>query len=135
MQAIMQQLALIASQAEETPEERAHRLETVAEETAVASDTLYETEESLRGLGWDHLTKHEEAADQIEQQMVQMAPMLGMDPQRAKEQFGPETAIRLLSMKMVGNPEATAYTVAHINDVFQRTGLYDELGVDVEEGR
>lgn len=135
MQAIMQQLALIASQAEETDEERAHRLETVAEETAVTSDTLYETEESLRGLGWDQLTKHQEKADQIEQQMTQMAPMLGLDPQRAEEQFGPDTAIRLLSMKMMGHPEATAYAIAHMNDVFQRTGLYDELGVDVEEGQ
>ena len=135
MQGFMQQLALIASQAEETPEERAHRLETVAETTAVTSDTLYETEESLRGLGWDQLTKHEEKADEIEQQMTQLAPMLGMDPQRAEEQFGPETVIRLLSMKMIGRPEATAHAVAHINDVFQRTGFYDELGVDVEEGR
>lgn len=135
MQGFMQQLALIASQAEETPEERAHRLETVANETAVTSDTLYETEESLRGLGWDQLTTHEEKADEIEQVMMQLAPMLGIDPQRAEEQFGPETAIRLLSMKMIGHPEATAHAVAHVNDVFQRTGLYDELGVDVEEGR
>ncbi|NLV14090.1 hypothetical protein [Haloarcula argentinensis] len=133
MQEIIQQLALVASQADESPEERTQRLKQVADDSGATARTLYEVEEDLRGLGWSALVDNEETVDQIEAKLQGFAPMFGLDPQRVEDQFGPETFIHLFSQYALARPEATAYAIATLDDVLTRRGLYDELDVDVPE--
>lgn len=139
MQGIMQQLAMLSSQADETDEERARRIEAVAEQTEADPETLYEVEEALRGLGWSVIADYEEEVTQFENKIASSAQFVGMDPQKVKSQFGAGTILRLLTMKCLGGPEEIALTVAHIHGVFERKGFYDEVDVDVdriiEEGR
>jgi len=119
---MMQQLAMLASQANETPEQRADRLEEAAAESAVDADTLYDVEQDLRRLARERRDANPEKAQQIEAMAQQFAPMLGIDPSQADE-----IAIKLGGQFATARPRATATIVRSLHEVFDERGLYDEL--------
>lgn len=131
MQEIINQLSEIASEADETPEERAQRLETIADDSGATPATLYEIEQDLRGLGWTVVSRNEQKTDDLEAVMKQIALFAGIDPQG----ISTETLIRLISQYALEKPEATAHAVATLDDVLSRRGLYDELDVEVSVSR
>lgn len=130
MQNIIQQLALMASQAEESPEERHNRLTNVAEDTGADPETLYDVEQEVRGYGYYVANQNTEKVSEAEEKLAQFAPMMGMDPQAAQEQVSAETVIKIASMHALGRPERTAQIVKTLHESFERHGLYDELGTE-----
>jgi len=130
MQGLIQQLALITSQANETDEQRAERLTEAAENAGINPDTLYSVERDIREFGRMHASRHEQKVAEIESELTAFAPMLGMDPSAAGEQIGPDTAIKLASQHATARPEVTATLVKTLHESFERAGLYDELDIE-----
>ena len=127
---VMQKLALLTSQANETDDQRAERLKQSAKGTGADPVTLYETETALRELGKRTVENHPETMDQFEQRVQSLAPMLGMDPEQAGEQLSPETFINLGTQYALRNPDSVARAVYTLHEQFRRSGLYDELGTE-----
>jgi hypothetical protein len=119
---LMQQIALLASQADETAEERAERLEQAGAEADVGPETLYDVEEDLRRLAREQRDLNPEKMEQIEAFTQQFAPMLGIPPDKADE-----LAIKLATQLAMDKPETTATIVRSLHQVFSERGLYNEL--------
>jgi len=119
---LMQQIALLASQADETAAERAERLEQAGAEADVDPEILYDVEEDLRRLAREQRNANPEKMEQIEAFAQQFAPMLGIDPSEADE-----LALKLATQLAMGKPEVTATIVRSLHHVFSERGLYDEL--------
>jgi hypothetical protein len=130
MQQIIQQIAILASQADETDEERADRLEECAEETGADAHTLFEVEEDLRGLARLAGRENEETVAKVEQIAQQFAPMMGMDPEQAGELVDVETVASLGTQYALAHPEETALMVKTVHEAFERRGLYDDLDTE-----
>ena len=134
MQQIIQQIAILASQADETDEERARRLEQCAEETGADAHTLFEVEEDLLGLARLVGKQNAETVDVVEQAVVeQFGPMMGMDPEKAGELVDVETAASLATQYALARPRVTALAVKTLHETFERRGLYEELGTEAPE--
>jgi hypothetical protein len=133
MQALMQQLALIQAQTNESPEDRTHRLTECADEAGADPETLYDVEEELRGYGRHLARENTDKVAELETKLAQLGPMIGMDPAAAQNQLDAETGIRLATMQALGRPQVTAAAVKTLHETFQRHGLYDELGTETPE--
>lgn len=130
MNAIISQIAMVASQAEETDEQRAERLEEAAEGAACNSATLYEVEQDLRGLADHYANQNPDKLAQVRTLAKTYAPTLGMDPAEAEEIISVETAAALLSQYTTARPKIAALLVKSLHESFERRGLYDELGTE-----
>jgi len=131
MQAIIQQIALLASQADETPEQRAARLRQSAQETTADPETLFEVEEDLRGVGRLAIERNEDVVDELEEKIAALALQIGMDPAQARDVLGPETVVVLAAQSALARPAVTALAVKTLHETFERRGLYDELETKV----
>jgi len=117
----------ITEAAEETDEERAERLEATARKHGIDPVTLYETEEQTRNLALALKTEHAEGigefedAPGVDDELLQaIRPLLTM--------LGEDAEVVLLSKALTKDPRTAANVVKSLNDVFEREGLYDELG-------
>lgn len=130
MQQIIQQLSMIAAQANETDEQRAERLEEAADMAECDPTTLYEVEQDLRGLASFYADQNPEKLAQVKAKGQNLAPMLGLDPNAAEDVFSEDTAAALLGQYATAKPGATALIVKALHESFDRRGLYDELGTE-----
>lgn len=130
MQGLIQQLSLLAAQANETDEERADRLTEAAGSAGVDPETLYLVECDVRGFGQHAAQQHPEKVEQIQQLASGYAPMLGMDPEQAGDLASIDTALSLLGQYATAKPDVTAYVVRALHESFERRGLYNELGTE-----
>jgi len=133
MQQIIQQIAILASQADETDEERADRLEQCAEKTGADAHTLFEVEEDLRGLARLYGRNNEETVAKVEQFAQQYAPMMGMDPEQAGELVDVETVACLGTQYALARPGVTALMIKTLHETFERRGLYEDLDTETPE--
>ncbi|NLV08736.1 hypothetical protein GOC74_02130 [Halomicrobium mukohataei] len=122
MQEIMQQVALLASEADETDEQRAQRLEEIAVETDIEAETLYNVEEDLRSELRRYLETHPQQRQDLQQLAQQFGPLLGIDPNAADD-----LVVSLGTQKALADPVMTAQVVRTLHTVFTDRGLYDQL--------
>ena len=122
MQAIISQIAMVASQADETDEQRADRLQQAANGAGCDPTTLYEVEQDLRGLA-----RH--AAEENPEKLSQLKS-LGAMYGAPDDALSVDTAASLLGQKVTARPELVALTVKTLHESFERRGLYDELGTE-----
>lgn len=130
MQGLIQQLSLMASQADETDEQRADRLQQTADEAGCDPTTLYEVEQDLRGLARHYANQNPEKVAQVKQVGQMYAPSLGMDASAAEDALSIDTVASLLGMKATARPVEIALAVKSLHESFERRGLYDELGTE-----
>jgi hypothetical protein len=129
MQELINKIASIAKEADETEDERADRLTDAAAAADVDPVTLMDVEEDIRGIGCLAADRNEEKVAKAEQQLTAFAPMLGIEPE-ATDDLSAETFIKLLGRFAVERPGATALTVRTLHESFVRHGLYQELGTE-----
>lgn len=127
---LLQQLTLLASEANETDEQRAQRLSEAADQCGADAETLYQIERDLRTLGRQYEQANEEKIGAVAEQLKPMAAGLGINPDAAGDQFGAETVINVATMKALARPAATAKAVKTLHEAFERRGLYQELGTE-----
>jgi hypothetical protein len=115
---------MVASQADETDEQRAERLEQAAEQAECNSGTLYLVEQDLRGLARHAAAENPETLSQVKS----LGAMYGAPD----DALSVDTAASLLGQKVTARPDLVALTVKTLNESFERRGLYDELGTEPE---
>lgn len=130
MQGLIQQIAMLASQADETDEQRADRLQDAASGAGCDPTTLYEVEQDLRGLARHYADANPDKLAQVKQVGQMYAPSLGMDPSAAEDVLSVDTAASLLGQYATARPELAALLVKSLHESFERRGLYDELGTE-----
>jgi len=121
---------MVASQADETDEQRAERLEQAAEQAECNSGTLYEVEQDLRTLADHYADQNPDKLAQVRTLAKTYAPTLGMDPVEAEDMFSVETVASILSQYTTARPKIAALLVKSLHESFERRGLYDELGTE-----
>lgn len=130
MQGLIQQITMIAQQANETDEQRATRLSEAASGAECDSTTLYEVEQDLRGLARHYAAQNPEKLAEVRSLGQMYAPSMGMDPDAAEQVLSVDTAAALLGQYATRRPDLTALLVKSLHESFERRGLYDELGTE-----
>ena len=124
MQGLIQQISMLAAQADETDEQRADRLQQAANGAGCDPTTLYEVEQDLRGLARHAAEENPEKLSQVKS----LGAMYGAPD----DALSVDTAASLLGQKVTARPDLVALTVKTLNESFERRGLYDELGTEPE---
>jgi hypothetical protein len=130
MQGLIQQMAMLAAQADETDEQRADRLQESAESAECDPTTLYEVEQDFRGLAQHYADQNPDKLAEVKQLGQTYAPTLGMDAGAAEDALSVDTAASLLGQAATANPEVVALAVKTLHESFERRGLYAELGTE-----
>lgn len=126
MMNVMTQAAMMAGQAIETEEERVERLEEVEAESGVDATTLYDVERNIRGLGRHRIDQlSPETRQNVQNIAQQAAPMVGVPADQMED-----LACVLVAQMIVSSPLRAAKVVHSLDEIFSRTGLYEEVAVD-----
>jgi|GEM_PF-6415975 len=125
MDEIMNLAQEAASEADETDEQRADRLNTAATEAGVDPETLYKLEQEIRGFIRYEMGRNPDEMEDLEQFAAQLAPWLGIDPTQVDRML-----VSLGGQYATGSPAKTAYLVRTLDEALDRSGLYDELDVE-----
>lgn len=117
--------------ADESDEERAERLEGIAENHNIDPITLYNLEQEVRNAARSLRSQHGDKLDSVS--------ALENDPKTAQfsgifEMLGSEAVVVDLGSRVaVQNPQLSAEAVYSLHTAFVESGIYDDLGVDVSE--
>lgn len=117
----------ITDAADESDEERAERLEERARELDLDPVTLFEAEEQTRNLALALKEEHAEGIGEFEDApgvdddlLAAIRPLLTM--------LGDDAETVLLGKALTKDPRTAANLVKSLDGIFDREGLYDELG-------
>jgi len=126
MMQLMTQLSMMAAEAEESTEERVERLETVAEDSAVDENTLYDAEEEIRRYVKHRLENLDgEEREKVDELKQQAPAMLGVPPEDV------EDVVAVIAARMiVAKPERVASIVNGLDTILHRSDLYEEVDAE-----